>query len=273
MKKTSRFFLFVFILLVALGTAFYFGYTPLRIPQGHYGVIVSKTSGVSEKPIEPGVFSWNWELLIPTNATVRTFSAEPYKVKKTKSGILPSGEVYSKMLKETPDFSYSFTCDLELKFDGRQCVQLVKDSNIATDSDLQKKLSEIADQIIASAEQSFISQIQNSKAVDFDLIQKQIQDEYSKKLVSVSSIEFSGIKTPDAELYNSVKKMYMDYVSLINSELQDMAEAQAKDISEYAKNLSKLERFGKVLKDNPELSDFLKTSKDLNETLKTIFSF
>ena len=52
-----------------------------------------------------------------------------------------------------------------------------------------------------------------------------------------------------------------------------MAEAQAKDISEYAKNLSKLERFGKVLKDNPELSDFLKTSKDLNETLKTIFSF
>ena len=138
---------------------------------------------------------------------------------------------------------------------------------------MQKKLSEIADLIIASAEQSFISQIQNSKAVDFDLIQKQIQAEYSKKLVSVSSIAFSGIKTPDAELYNSVKKMYMDYVSLINSELQDMAEAQAKDISEYAKNLSKLERFGKVLKDNPELSDFLKTSKDLNETLKTIFSF
>ena len=272
-EKNIQIFFIRFYSISGIGNGLLFWLYSFKNSPGHYGVIVSKTSGVSEKPIESGVFSWNWELLIPTNATVRTFSAEPYKVKKTKSGILPSGEVYSKMLKETPDFSYSFTCDLELKFDGRQCVQLVKDSNIATDSDLQKKLSEIADLIIASAEQSFISQIQNSKAVDFDLIQKQIQAEYSKKLVSVSSIAFSGIKTPDAELYNSVKKMYMDYVSLINSELQDMAEAQAKDISEYAKNLSKLERFGKVLKDNPELSDFLKTSKDLNETLKTIFSF
>lgn len=272
MKKKARFFIFVFILLAACGAAFYAGFAAFRVSDGQYGVLVSKTSGVSETPVEPGVFSWRWELLIPTNARIVTFSSEPFKTQVVKSGKLPSGDVYAKMLSENPDFSYSFTCGIELKCDGDSCVRFVKENGAASDSALRKKMEDTAAEIAGKVESGFLSQIQNTGTVDFDALKNSVKASYATSIFSISSLEISSVRIPDADLYRSVKKMYMDYIALVNSSLQSMAESQARDISEYTKNLNKLDRFGKVLKENPELSDLLKTSKDLNETLKAFFS-
>lgn len=62
-------------------------------------------------------------------------------------------------------------------------------------------------------------------------------------------------------------------MSEIEAELEKLTSIQAKEISDNTKSISKLEKFGKVIKENPELAELLKSSKDLSDTLKTIYEY
>lgn len=273
MRRAGRFFGFIFILLIAGGIGFYIGYSPLKIEHGTVGVLISKTSGVSEVPVERGVFQWNWQFLIPKNTELRTFSLKPYTYSKFVTGYLPSGEVYSKMLKEQPDFSYSFDFQVEFKYTAAECVKLVKESEISTDSDLQTKLKIKADEIYNECLKLITEEAANtSDKIDLKKISDSIISKYSEADLELTSVNITNIKYPDLELYQKAKSIYINYLSDVDSKLNSMAESQAKEISDYAKNLNKLEQFGKILKEHPELAEFLKQSKDLNETLKTINS-
>lgn len=273
MRRTGRFFTFIFILLIAGGVGFYIGYSPLKIKQGTVGVLISKTSGVSDIPVERGVFQWNWQFLIPNNTELRTFSLKPFTYSKFVTGYLPSGDVYSKMLKENPDFAYSFDFEVEFKYTAAECVKLVKSSEITTDADLQTKLKIKADEIYNDCLNILTVEAKNSKdQIDTKKIAETIISKYSESDLELTSVNITNIKFPDMELYQKAKQIYIDYLSTVESKLNSMADSQAREIADYAKNLNKLEQFGKILQEHPELADFLKQSKDLNETLKTINS-
>ncbi|MBQ0004161.1 MAG: hypothetical protein KBT21_11565 [Treponema sp.] len=273
MRRARSFFAFLFILLIAGAAVFYLGYSPLKIPHGSAGVIISKTNGVSEVPVERGVFQWNWQFLIPKNTELRIFSIKPYKYSKFVKEILPSGDVYSKILKENPDFTYSFDFDVEFKFTARECVNLVKTSEITDDSDLQNKLKIKADEICTEYINLFSDHLKNEdEKTDSQKIIETLVSKYSDSGLEITSLNITNVKFPDMKLYKKAQEIYFNYLSEVETKLNSMADSQARDISEYAKNLNKLEQFGKVLHDHPELADFLKQSKDLNETLKTINS-
>ena len=69
----KKFFLSLFIIILFAGAVFFIGWGQFAVPAGSYGVMVSKTSGISEKTIVPGEFCWFWERLLPTNVSMRTF--------------------------------------------------------------------------------------------------------------------------------------------------------------------------------------------------------
>ncbi len=106
MKKSASFFLCLIILLAAGGFAFYLGWSQFKVEPGNVGILVSKTSGTNPVPITHDRFSWNWEFLIPTNASLLTFSPKPYTFEKVVGGVLPSGKEYEKVYGEAVDFSY-----------------------------------------------------------------------------------------------------------------------------------------------------------------------
>ena len=91
----KKFLACVFILAVFTGAVFYVGWTQFRVKPDTIGIVVSKTSGVDEKPVLNGEFAWHWQFLLPTNATLKTFHIKPYSTQKTISGTLPSGEAYA----------------------------------------------------------------------------------------------------------------------------------------------------------------------------------
>lgn len=273
MRRTGRFFTFIFILLIAGGVGFYIGYSPLKIKHGTVGVLISKTSGVSNVPVERGVFQWNWQFLIPHNTELRTFSLKPYKYSKFVTENLPSGEIYSKMLSDNPSFSYSFDFEVEFKYTAAECVKLVKSSEIVTDSDLQSKLKIRADEICNECINIISDKAKTStEKIDAEKIAEEIISKYSQSEVEILSVSITNIRYPDMQLYQKAKEIYMNYLSTVETKLNSMADSQAREIADYAKNLNKLEQFGKILKEHPELADFLKQSNDLNETLKTINS-
>ena len=86
-------------------------------------------------------------------------------------------------------------------------------------------------------------------------------------------MNISDVKIPDVAVYKNARKMYSKHMSEIEAELEKLTSIQAKEISDNTKSISKLEKFGKVIKDNPELAELLKSSKDLSDTLKTIYEY
>ena len=100
MKKILKNLLACFFIIVIFGSIlFYLGWTQIKIPAQGFGILISKTGGVSEKPIKSGVFSWHWEFLIPTNAQLKVFNLEKYSYSKRFSGELSSGDFYNKINK------------------------------------------------------------------------------------------------------------------------------------------------------------------------------
>ena len=101
MKKSN---ICLLIILIFSGFVFWKGWTSLRVKPEKFGIVISKTSGINEKPVVNGEFAWNWQFLLPTNAELKLFSIEPVSVTQTITGNLPSGELYTKYL----DSSYRF---------------------------------------------------------------------------------------------------------------------------------------------------------------------
>lgn len=274
MRKLKQFLWFLFILILAGGACFYIGYSPLKIPHDSVGVIVSKTSGINETPVESGKFTWNWEFLIPRNAQLRVFSNRPYKYNKYEKITLPSGEVYSKTLKENPDFSFSYNIDIEIRFKSTEFVRLVKESGIASETDVNEIKKKICDQITADCNSLLVEEYSGESLSRVYLpVEDKIKLKSKYSDVEIVSLNISGLTVPDVELYLKTKKMYLEYLDTVQKELMSLAEKQAQEIADYSNKLNKLEQFGKVLKEHPELTEFLKSSKDLNETLKTINTF
>jgi hypothetical protein len=91
MKKKLTSFLECLLILIAFGGfVFFIGWTQFKIEPNNVGILISKTSGINNKPIYPGTFSWHWEFLIPTNAQLKMFTQEPYIIsKEVKRGISP----------------------------------------------------------------------------------------------------------------------------------------------------------------------------------------
>ena len=275
MKRASGVIVFLILLIAALGAVFVLGYSPMHVPHDSVGVIVSKTSGVSEKPVEAGKFQWNWQLLIPTNAKIRSFSAKPYTYSKVKSGELPGAEIYSSLFNDKPSFKYSMTFNFELKCDSNEFVNLVKNSDISSDSDLKAKYESCAEEIVSKILDKIFTQFTNdddNKLIDIEAVKNDIVKEYDGTF-SVVSLNISDVKIPDVAVYKNARKMYSKHMSEIEAELEKLTSIQAKEISDNTKSISKLEKFGKVIKDNPELAELLKSSKDLSDTLKTIYEY
>ena len=100
------------ILLVFAGVCFYIGWITFLVKPGYCAVMSSKTSGIYEKPIMPGVFTWRWERLLPTNVSLETFDLAPFKSTQVVSGSLPSSKIYDEFSGVKHNFDYNFKFNL-----------------------------------------------------------------------------------------------------------------------------------------------------------------
>lgn len=280
MKKAGSIIFSFIILLAAAGFAFYTGWTQFKIPEGCSAILVSKTGGVNEKVMPYGDFSWHWEFLLPTNASLKVFRNEPYSARKAVKGSLPSAGIYSKVLKDGSDFSYSFTVSCSLRVPEDCLVNLVKDAGIKSDDELSDYLSKSASVLIQAASDSLVKNMieSDSASVDTGRVLKEARELYASAAagnmadVDIISLSITDVTVPDMAVYGIASKAYADYLGRLSEVLLSRAEAQAAEISEFNQTLSKLEKIGETLKKYPELTEVLKNSNNINSILQTINS-
>lgn len=228
----KKFLFCIFILLIFGSVGFFFGWTQFRVKPEEVGIVISKTNGVDEIPVENGKFSWHWQFLLPTNAVLKTFSVKPVNVTKKTEGSLASGNFYAAYGFED-SFSYYFDFSMSLTVSPQIVVQLVKLNQITDNQDLQEYLSRAADTISQLATDYLLAKIQKNpkfrpESLRHDDLLNAIQIYKENPFVELVNFSLVSSKIPDFELYDSLKEKVMSDYSKLNSEkienLQNSAE-------------------------------------------------
>lgn len=274
--KNHHFFLKFFILLIIGSIVFFAGYLQFHVKSGNYGVMISRTSGIYEKPIVSGEFDWRWENIIPTNADIRVFNSLPYNSRQLVSGILPSSEVYKKVLGENADFSYSATFKISLRMTPQGLVEEVKRSDLTTQQELNSILETKAAVAAKCVMEYFITKENPEEFSPHAVTQDEIKQIIYNNLSEFNQIEITDItvldcKIPDLNLYRKAKKSYEEYQKELSENLRKQAEYNAKELFEENVALERLDRFGELLQKYPQLQDLIKDG-DVSKLLKAMRS-
>ena len=209
MKKFS---ISLFILLVFSALVFFIGWTQFKVKAESVGVVISKTSGVDPLPVENGKFSWHWQFLLPTNASLRTFEIKPVNTTKTVSGELPSGNMYSSIFNSSDNFSYSFSFSISITISPQAIVELVKLNKITNTEDLHEYLENAADKIAQLSADYYLKKASESLSFRPESVRRddllrniKIYEEFPEIELSVFAVTKS--KIPDYELYEKVRNL------------------------------------------------------------------
>lgn len=262
------------ILLAAGGFAFYLGWSQFKVKPGDVGIMVSKTGGTNHEPVTHERFSWNWEFLIPTNASLLTFTPKPYTFEKSVGGILPSGKEYEKVYGGAVDFSYSFVFSITLKCTAEQIASLVAANEISSQDDLEKFLERMASLACAAAANAAISALEKGEVSSVQDA-KSIMEEAAEsgvKNCSLESLEILSHSVPAIALYKNAMASYDDFVKKLEESISEEARISAEESSRFSSSIKKMEILGDTLKKYPELSDIMKNSDNISRVLEAINS-
>lgn len=263
----------MFILILASGAVFYFGWIQFSVPAGHYGVMISKTGGINKDPVEPGVFRWQWELLLPTNAEILTFNLAPVTHSTTVSGSLPSGNLYARMIEGTPDFSWQFTCETVARVSPKNLPVLIEHyavrDQLALDQWTEKTLSDWAK---TTAERVIQQALTGAGPIHPENLARSISEALSDAGtdLDIISVSVQSNRFPDLDLYTSAAETYETYQNqrrvLWNSVATDSA---ADSVSDYL-SFERFARWGELLTRYPVLIEFFTSAGPENHPLSSL---
>ena len=219
----KKFLISLFILIIFSAFVFFFGWTQYRVKPGEFGVVISKTNGIDETPIQNGEFSWYWQFLLLTNAILKTFTVEPVFVTKQIKGTLPSGEFYASFnQKET--FDYSFEFSMSLTVSEQNVITLLKENKITTQNDLSQYISNCADTIAQLTASFYLKKIQDNpnfrlESVKRDELLREIKFYEDCPLIELMNFSLVSSKVPDFELYDKLKLRFFENSIELNTEI------------------------------------------------------
>ena len=264
----KKFLISMFILLIFAGAIFFIGWGQFAVPAGSYGVMVSKTSGISQKTIVPGEFCWFWERLLPTNTSMRIFSIIPVTRTTTISGELPSADIYSPMLEGSPNFSYKFSVQTELMMKSNYLPNFVRRTDAKENEQLQEYLNQQGDLIAQEVIQYILSKsLDNANnlmllATDTEELKTGINADSKFKDLEISNITVKTAQMPDTELYNIAKASYAEFQAKVKQSLAELTKNQSTITANDYLQIERFARWGKILQEYPILIDFLAVSRD-----------
>ena len=268
MRKRSRagarikgFFIFLLV-AAAAGAVFYFGYYQFQLPADNYAVIFTKLNGWNPEVVKPGVFRTEWEGLIPLNLRMEKYTLLPVLKRINIEGELPSAEVYSTYLENSPDFNYSFSFDISYTLRPDSLPKLTEDDFLRTDN-FERMISEFETGFAASAvnflrvkaeDDAYMRRI----SFEYQQMETDLMDYLSSEYDYIEFIRFTPVKIsfPDLSLYLEGKRQYFEMEKLhIDSQKTAMEKTTAR-LAEEAAKIELLRKYGAVFSEYPGLLDY-----------------
>ncbi|MDR2182352.1 MAG: hypothetical protein LBN92_06720 [Treponema sp.] len=257
----KKFFVFI-IILAAGGTAFFLGWVQFGLPAGSYGVMRSKTHGISPDPVQEGNFSWVWYKLIPCNVSVAAFTLDTRTTAVEAEGALPSGASYASLAGLRTDFSWKFSASLSWRLKPAALPALAARSDLLTQEDLDKRLDALSDEIAGYVRSLLWTYGENEKALlearktgaIRDLTQKTIE---AFPDVEIENCSVNTISFPDFVLYGEVRAFYREFLASQRNTLRSEIETGGARNVNNRMRLDELSGYGELLTKYPILLQYL----------------
>lgn len=264
----KKFLITLFILLAFGGTIFFLGWAQFSVPPGAYGVVNSKTHGVSSNPVHSGEFCWIWYKLIPTNVKISVFNLERKEFPVFVSSILPSGNSYAAFAGLGADFSWDIKASVSFIIDSEYLTDIIQRKNI-TD---QQGLTDY-ERSIAQGIELIILRTMTSAEMDHARMEKLLgggtdalmEQEIANRFPEIRDFSFliSSARFPDFALYRQVRQLYEDFLSTQRVYISDTLGKTAEKHIEFQFRFEELDRYGALLSKYPVLLDYLALEKGI----------
>lgn len=264
MKKAFKFFFYSsFLLFILLILITFFGWVRFDYPNTYRGVVYYKTSGYQTKLITPFKWNWNWQHIFPENTKIYIVDLNPIKESFEKKGELPSAETYATLIDNIEKFNYSFSFNYQYKLKESTLTQLFS-KNILQESlnvtplnnlikeDIEKMWKDKVNNILIekdlSALTSFISEWEKEVTL-------KIKEDFY--YINDFSLNVNINTFPDISLYQKAKEIMDIFIKEKEEEKKQEEIKKAEQIYKEDQRLFWLEKYGKLLKEYPELSPLL----------------
>ncbi|MFP4429825.1 MAG: hypothetical protein ACLFPV_01095 [Spirochaetaceae bacterium] len=249
------------VLILAGGTAFYFGWVQFRLPPGTVGVVFTKTSGWDSEVIDAGEFSWRWEALLPTNLTLHMVDIDPVTVGVSSTGNLPSGPLYGGFLEGSPTFEYEVRFDVTYRINPEELPRLLEEG-VVEGSDVADWYDSMNDSIEAEAlelvSEAMESVSETSAGERVSLFAESMEERLVGAVpdAEIVSVLPRRISLPDIGLYREARELYLGAMEVRGEAIEEaMASASTEEVFEEAR-LATLRRYGEVLSEYPVLLEY-----------------
>jgi hypothetical protein len=249
-------------MLILGGTAFFFGWVQFRVPPGSYGVMRSKTHGIDAAVIREGEFRWVWYALIPANVELTVFTPKPVEQPITITGSLPSGDAYALFAGLDVDFSYEYTGSLSFMVSPDELPALMGEWGVANQEELEAFERRIADEIASYAARrlrEYAGEGNGFGELNMDKLKEDILGEYP--YIGNPYCSVIPARYPDLALYNSLRKIYEDYLTGQQKTLESDIPPPANRHVNARIRLDELEKYGELLTKYPILLQYLVLEK------------
>ncbi len=242
--------------------AFLGGWVQLALPGDTVGVLYSRTSGFEKRVTLPHGVTWRWERLIPGAMTVHRFPAANRKTELTIRGSLPSGDVYSSLVAEKPDFSFELHLTALYRLASESLPGLAETARLRPQG--------LADFYDGLDEQMKGAVLDLVSAEPPSGSSRSLQDRIASGLparfphLRFELVAPTVVRMPDRALYDRLKETYL---RVAQSREDSLAAAAARfavreaeqEASEkrQERSMALLEKYGALLDKHPQLIKFL----------------
>lgn len=233
----KKFNICLFILACFAAAVFWIGWTQFKVKPDTCGILISKTSGIYEKPILPGEFNWNWQFLIPTNTELKLFSIKPVNKTKTITGSLASGNIYSSQFGTSDNFDYKFTFSISLTVAPEALIDLIKLNKISNNEDLDAYLTNAADTIAQIAADYYLKKSAESSSFRPEAVRREELIKNTQSYKEFPEIELfvfalTDCKIPDYSLYQKSKLSIFSNNSIPDNTSKSITDNSEQEFSE-----------------------------------------
>ncbi len=243
----------LFLLLIAGSAGFYFGWIQFRLNADEYGIIYTKTRGWEDTVVRNGQFTWRWEALLPTNLTLHIVKSTPQTHVISKTGTLPSGEIYGSMVREGETFNWSYRIGISYRINPEVLPKLYEQG--WGDEGLETIITEYKSRL----EDTLVHTIgENLDSEDLQEFQKTLNNRLSTmdERVNVLNTVILDWQYPDRELYGEAKKLVIENMRKRQQVLAEIEEERLRQLDVEDARVNLLSRYGDLLTTYPVLLDF-----------------
>ena len=266
MKAFRKLVILTLILLACAAAVFFFGWTQFSVPAGKYGVMLSKSGGYYPQAIMPGNFTWRWERIVPTNAQILVFDLTPRQVNYTADGLLPSADLYSKVLNTKENFSWGFGMDALVTLKPEKLVSIVEKNTVQTQEALEAYIDSHIRAVLQTIMYRYVSELIDNPyeyqqvKTDYHALSEKIKDELTKATgqdFSVEAVTLTKLTIPDIHTYKIAEQAYNTYEQQREILLAETAAKEAQYSASEQFQIDRLTKWGDFLAKYPHIIELI----------------